>query len=202
MADAVAGRIRDRGGRALAVKADVFDGYACRRLVDETVEAFGRVDICIIGPGAGWHPEPPGELDAETALDDARRELAPVHHLMPLVLPGMRERQWGRLVGIALEPSYGSPAYAYNAGKAARTHALLLAEKHVWKDGVTINVIAPGPVPAIETLDEAVEQCDHGPAWRDRKTASPQDAAESVAMLCSEAGRFVSGAVLPYRWTC
>ena len=68
-----------------------------------------------------------GRLDAVAALEDARRELSPVYHLMPLVLAGMYERRWGRFVAIALAPPYASPAYAYNVGKAARTHALLLA---------------------------------------------------------------------------
>jgi len=55
-------------------------------------------------------------------------------------------------------------------------------------------------VPEIGTLDEAIEQCDHAPAWKDRATASPQDVAESIAFLSSEAGRFISGAVVPVRW--
>jgi hypothetical protein len=50
----------------------------------------------------------------------------------------------------------------------------------------------------MDSLREAVEQCDHGPAWQERTTASPQDVAEGVVFLCSEAGRFISGCVLPY----
>ena len=73
-----------------------------------------------------------------------------------------------------------------------------LARDEAWRNGVTLNVIGPGPVPEMESVEEAVEQCDHGPAWRERSTASPQDVAEGVAFLCSEAGRFISGCVLPY----
>jgi NAD(P)-dependent dehydrogenase (short-subunit alcohol dehydrogenase family) len=61
-----------------------------------------------------------------------------------------------------------------------------------------MNVIAPGPVPAIERFDSAVEQCDHGTGWRQRTDISPQDIAEGVAFLCSESGRFITGSVLPY----
>jgi NAD(P)-dependent dehydrogenase (short-subunit alcohol dehydrogenase family) len=95
-------------------------------------------------------------------------------------------------------PPYNSPAYAYNAGKAARAHALLLARDEAWRNGVTVNVIGPGPVSEIATFEGAVEQCDHGPAWQERTTTSPQDVAEGVAFLCSEAGRFISGCELPY----
>ena len=83
-------------------------------------------------------------------------------------------------------------------GKAARTHALLLAREEAWRHGVTLNIIGPGPVPGIDSLEEAISQCDGGLAWQAREAASPQDIAEGVAFLCSEAGRFISGCVLPY----
>ena len=197
-AAAIVDQIESRGGSAVAVQADVFEAGGCKNLVQATLEQFGRVDICVVGPGAGWHPEPPDRLDATAALDDLHREMAPLFHLMPLVLPGMYERRWGRLIGIALHPTRIPPAYAYNVGKAARAQALLLAQDEAWRHDVTVNVVAPGPVPAIESLQEAVEQCDHGPAWQKRTNVSPQDIAEGVAFLCSEVGRFISGCVLPY----
>lgn len=195
---AIVEHIENRGGNAVAAQADVTQSDDCKALVAAAVQRFGRVDICVIGPGAGWHPEPIDRLDSFGALDDVQKELAPIYHLMPLVLPGMYERRWGRLITIALTPPYNSPAYAYNVAKAARAHALLLARDLAWPNGVTVNTIAPGPVPAIETLEQAIEQCEHGPAWQDRPTTSPQDVAEGVAFLCSEAGNFISGAVLPY----
>jgi NAD(P)-dependent dehydrogenase (short-subunit alcohol dehydrogenase family) len=193
--------IRHRGGRAIAVQADVFDSDGCRTLVDRTIEEFGQVNICVVGPGGGWHPEPIDRLDSAGALEDVHHEVAPLFHLMPRVLPRMYQRKWGRVIAIALHPTKQSPAYAYNVGKAARTHAMLLAQDQAWNNGVTINVVAPGPVPAIDSLDDAIEQCDHGPAWSNRTTTSPQDVAESVAFLCSDAGRFITGCVLPYRFS-
>ena len=43
--------IKARGGQAIAVQADVFTSEGCRELFDETCKQFGRVDICVIGPG-------------------------------------------------------------------------------------------------------------------------------------------------------
>lgn len=103
-AQAIVAHIKSRGGDAMAVQADVFEADGCRRLVDETLARFGQVDICIVGPGGGWHPEPLDRLDPDAALEDVRHELAPLYHLMPLVLPGMYEWGWGRLVGIAMLP--------------------------------------------------------------------------------------------------
>jgi len=144
-AKAIVKHIESRGGRAMAVKADVFEGDECERLVNATIEKFAQVDICIIGPGGGWHPESLDKLDSSAALSDVNKELAPIYHLMPLVLPGMYQRKWGRLIAIALAPPYASPAYAYNVGKAARAHALLLARDEAWRNSVTVNIIAPAP---------------------------------------------------------
>lgn len=186
------------GGEATAVQADVFTSEGCRGLVDAAVARFGRVDICIISPGAGWHPEGPSKVNAEAALDDARAELAPIYYLIPLVLPGMYQRNWGRVVGISLSPALDSPAYAYNVAKGARTAALKLMPRETRKHGVTVNVIAPGPVDEIGSLTAAVEQSDQGPAWQSREAVSPQDIAEGIAFLCSDAGRFISGTELVY----
>jgi NAD(P)-dependent dehydrogenase (short-subunit alcohol dehydrogenase family) len=197
-AEAIVAHIESCGGSARAVSADVFDAEGCQKLVQTTIDEFGQIDICIIGPGGGWHPEAIDQLVPQEALQDLQQEAAPLLYLMPLVLPGMYERQWGRLIGIATHPVKLSPAYAYNAGKMARMHALLLAQDQTWSRGVTVNVIAPGPVAGIPDLDSAIEQYQHGIAWQNRTDVSPQDIAEGVAFLCSEAGRFITGCILPY----
>jgi 3-oxoacyl-[acyl-carrier protein] reductase len=197
-AQAIVSHIQSRDGDAIAVEANVFDVGDCNKLVNRTIEHFGRIDICIINPGAGWHPEPIDKLNSSAALEDIHNEVAPFFHLMPLVLPQMYKRKWGRVIGISLLPPYESPAYSYNVGKAARTEALLKARDEAWRNGVTINIISPGPVAAIESLSEAIEQCDKGPAWQNRTKTSPQDIAESVAFLCSDAGRFITGGSLPF----
>jgi len=200
-ATVISAHVKEQGGQALVFQADVTQQDQCRALVDATIETFGQIDICVIGPGGGWHPETIDKLNSQAALDDAHKELAPVYNLMPLVLPGMYSRKWGRIIAISLLSTIPSPSYAYNSGKAARTNALLLAHKEAWKHGVTINVMAPGPVEEMASLDDAVELCEHGPKWQDRKSVTPQDIAEGAAMLCSDSGKFISGCVLPYMFS-
>ena len=190
--------IKSRNGSAISIKADVFEADGCINLVNATIEHFGRIDICVINPGAGWHPETIDKLDSSAAIEDVHNEVAPLFHLMPLILPQMYKRKWGRVIGISLLPPYESPAYSYNVSKSARTQALLLGRDEAWRNGITVNIISPGPVPAIESLSEAIELCDHGPAWQDRNNTSPQDIAESIAFLCTDAGRFISGCIIPF----
>lgn len=195
--------IEGRGGQAIAVQADVFTEEGCKAVVDVAVKRFASVDICIVNPGGEWKPGPIEAISPDAALEDVRRELAPLFHLMPLVLPGMYERGWGRIIGLGLLPDGGvstGHGYSYLVGKSARIEAVRMLQAQAWEHGVTVNIVAPGPVSAIGSLEEAIDQCRHGTAWVARRNVSPQDIAEGVAFLCSEAGRFVSGAVIPYRY--
>jgi NAD(P)-dependent dehydrogenase (short-subunit alcohol dehydrogenase family) len=190
--------IQQQGGRALAVGTDVFKLEECEAMVEKTTRQFGQVDICIIGPGADWHTETIDKLNVKGALDDMYQEIAPLYNLMSLVLPDMYERRWGRLIGISMALSKRSPSFAYDAAKASRTHAILRARDDAWSHGVTVNIIAPGPVAEVTSLEEAIELCNHGQKWEERNNITPQDIAEGVALLCSEAGRFITGCELPY----
>ena len=197
-ASAVVQYVESQGGRAAAFQADICQQDQCKAMYDATVQEFGRVDICIVGPGGGWHPEAIDRLDSTAALEDTHKEVAPLYNLMPLVLPGMYAQKWGRLIGVSLLLTKHSPSYAYDAAKAARTHAMLRASDYAWPHGVTVNVVAPGPVGEVGSLEEAIELCEHGPKWQERSNVTPQDIAEGVALLCSESGRFITGCELPY----
>ncbi len=199
MAKAIVAHVKAQGGNALALQANVQDSAECNGLVRRTVEEFGQIDICVVNPGGGWHMEPINKLKVNEALEDVRQELSPLYNLMQSVLPSMYERNWGRFIAISLEPSYSSPAYAYNVAKAARSHAVLLAAEQAWKHGVTMNVICPGPVASIETLEAAIEQCENSESWKSRKKVTPQDIGEAVAFLCSDVGKFITGCVVPFK---
>jgi NAD(P)-dependent dehydrogenase (short-subunit alcohol dehydrogenase family) len=118
--------------------------------------------------------------------------------LLPLLLPGMNARKWGRFIALGLCPPYNSPDHAYNVGKAARTAAMQVLRQQVAGRGVTVNTIAPGDTPGYRDLSEAIADCAHGPSWQQRARTTPQDIAEGVAFLCSDAGAFLNGMILAY----
>jgi len=91
----IVAHIEQQGGTACAIQADIFQPEGCQHLVEATIAQFGRVDICVINPGGGWHPESPDSLDTAAALDDIQREVTPVLHLLPLLLPHMYTQKWG-----------------------------------------------------------------------------------------------------------
>lgn len=199
-AEAVVSAVEAMGQSAISVQADVQTETGCRKLVESTISAFHRIDVLVISPGAGFEPSPFHELDAEAAVMDVQREVSPAFHLMRLALPAMYKRKWGRVIGMGQHLTKAhQPAYAHNAAKNSRTNLFLLAaEGETWANGVTVNVIAPGPVQVgMDSIDVAVNFCRHGAGWTGRKNTSAQDIAEAIAFLSSENGRFITGCVLP-----
>lgn len=203
MARRIVDHIAGRGGDAIAVRADVAEADGCKSLVGAAVERFGQVDILVNNAGGGWDIRDYTEISLDHWKAVVSAEINSSFLLMKHVVPGMRQRQWGRIIHFGMADilsarSTSGIAPDYCLGKAARTWMTRAFGLQEFAKGITVNCIGPGMVPGIEALPEATEQCDHGPAWQNRKYASPQDIAEGVAFLCSEAGRFISGCELTY----
>src|SRR5262249_9343781 len=114
--------IRRTGGQALVCRADVSDFEQGRALLDETLKAFGCVDVLVNTVGEfAWKPV------AETEPAEWRGMIASnldsVYHMCRLVIPHMRRRHWGRIVNlgaVGAERTLGQPKVAaYSAAQAA-----------------------------------------------------------------------------------
>ena len=186
------------GGKAITAQGDVFTEEGCKNISELAIKTFGQIDICIIGPGGEFDVQPIEKTDADSALKNIHDETAPIFHLMKAVLPGMYQQGWGRLIGIGTHPDKLSPSFTYNAGKMARMQTLLLASDEAWTHGVTVNIIAPGPVMPTESFTKAVELSQHRAEWQNRENVTPQDIAESIAFICSDAANYISGCILPF----
>lgn len=144
-ADAVVDAIRQAGGRAMAVAADVSTGIEVRRMVAEVEHGLGPIDILVNNAG----------MAAARSLEDITEEdfdrtiavnLKSAFLCTQAVLPGMRTRRWGRIVNISSIAARGpgSISVAYNASKSGlegltRGYAARLAP-----EGITVNAVAPG----------------------------------------------------------
>jgi 3-oxoacyl-[acyl-carrier protein] reductase len=192
--------IRANNGNSIAVQANIFEEKGCNILVRETVKQYGKVDILIIGPGAGWNMEPIENLNIKRSLEDINGEIAPIYYLFPKVLPIMYQQKWGWIIGISVLANPPSPSYSFNVAKRARTEALLQASHEAWKNNVTINAISPGPVGHIEQFDTAIHLAAKEDEWKTRKNITPQDIAETVLFLCSEGAAYVTGTEMNFRF--
>jgi short-subunit dehydrogenase len=143
--EAAAADCRARGGRAVAIPTDVGDEAQCRRLIDRTVQEYGRIDTLVNNAGVSmW-----ARLDEVT-------DLAPFETMMRVnymgtvwcthaALPHLK-RSRGRIVGVSsLTGLTGVPTRSgYAASKHAQAGFLDSVRIEVADQGVTVTVIYPG----------------------------------------------------------
>lgn len=144
--EAAAEAIRDGGGDAIAVRADVTDVDQTAAVAEAALSAWGRIDI-LVNNAAVWGdlvPAPVTEIDP-----DYWDFVMAVNLKGPLlcaraVLPAMRAAGWGRIVNVSSMGAYMRGG-AYATSKAALNH-LTWNLAHEAGDGVTVNAVAPGGV--------------------------------------------------------
>lgn len=148
--NSVVSRIKNAGGEALAVRCDLASKEDREALIDETVKAFGPVDILVNNAAVTYFIPVADFPEKRFKLMQEVQVYAPFH-LAQLVLPSMQERQAGWILNIsshaALHPqlaSAGRGGTVYGMCKAAleRFTTGLAAEVH--SDGIGVNVISPG----------------------------------------------------------
>ncbi len=198
--EAVASGIRSRGGQALAVGLDVTDSGSVRRLVEATLDRFGRLDAAFNNASAGPLPAPladidPGEFDLGIATNIRGTFLG-----MKFQIPAMLRGGGGAIVNMASLAGLNGTANlaAYVAGKAGIIGLTKVAALDYADQGIRVNVVAPGPILTYH-LEAAGPQAQRGAAQSTptRRVGSPAEVAQAVLWLCSGQSSFITGTVMP-----
>ncbi|MFJ6280490.1 SDR family oxidoreductase [Arthrobacter subterraneus] len=168
---------------AVGIGIDLNLDGAPEQLVAAAEKAFGPIDVLVLNSGG---PAPGGAADVtgEQTLAAVNQLLLQHITLVSLVLPGMRERGWGRIVAVGSSGVQAPlPNLALsNIGRAGLAGYLKTLANEVAADGVTVNMVLPG---RIDT--DRVASLDAGAAKRTGKT--PEEArASSEATI--PAGRY------------
>lgn len=199
-AEGVARAIEATGRRAMVYAADIGEAADVDAMVAAAVERFGRIDIVVNSAGGPWKPQDVTEIEPAHLRAVLAREVESMFHLLRAALPGMRARGWGRVVSIgghmADDWRFGPPRAPidYPLGKAARHWLTRTLAPREAAHGITINAVAPGPTPHV-SFDEALAAVRGEQRPHDGNT--PQDVAEVVAFLCSDAAARITGSVIP-----
>lgn len=191
---------REIGASGFVWDTDDVDG--ARRLLDDVAEALGPVEVLVCntgGPPAGDDPLGFPRSDWEAAYRSL--VLAPMA-LVEHVLPGMRERGWGRIlnvVSISVREPLASLMLS-NVHRAGMVTGFKTIAREAAGDGVTLNSLLPGrfATERIAALSGGLEEAqaearEQIPAGR---LGDPAEFAAAAAFLCSARASYVTGEIL------
>ena len=193
---AAAERLREGGGKATGVAADVTSPTEVGAMVERTLDAFGAVDILVNNAGITGRDAPLWETtdeDWEKVLD---LNLTGVFYCCRAVVSHMRERRSGAIVNVAsISGKEGNPnMIPYSVSKAGVICLTKALAKEVITDAVRVNAVAPGVIetPLLDQLQpEAIDYMKSKvPMGR---MGSPEEVAAVVHFLASDAASFVTG---------
>ncbi len=143
-AEAVVAKIREFGGRAVAIAADVSQAAAVAKMVDLAGSALGAIDILVNNAGLaivrGIDDLTESDFDQTIAVN-----LKSAFLCTQAVLPAMRAKKWGRIVNISSGAARGAGAIGvhYNASKAGMEGLTRGYAARLVKEGITVNAVAP-----------------------------------------------------------
>ncbi len=192
-------RIRDAGGEAIFVKTDVSKAADVMALVDDAVSTYGRLDCAFNNAGILGVNAPTADCNEDNWDHVIDINLKGVWLCMKYEIPQMLKQGSGAIVNTAsiagLVGFQGLPAYCATKGgiiQLTKTAALEYATK-----GIRINAVCPGVIrtpmveqatggkPELEAQFTALEPV--------RRMGTPEEIAEAVVWLCSDAASFVTG---------
>ncbi|OMQ46658.1 glucose 1-dehydrogenase [Ensifer sp. 1H6] len=198
--DEVAGSIRERGGEALAIQADVGDERAMKRALDSALERYGRLDAAFNNATDGGMPAPLADLDIEAFDRSMRTNIRGTFIGMRHQIAAMLHNGGGAIANMASVAGVNgtSGLSAYVAGKAGIIGLTKAAALDYADQGIRINVVAPGPI-LTHHLEAAGAQVQQQAALSTpmRRLGTVEEVAAAVLWLCSEQASYITGAVLP-----
>lgn len=198
-----------KGFDAVAIEADLTTPEGIESAVEQTVADLGPIDILVLN-GPGPKPGAAATLSSDDIAAAFDLLVKPQHALVSHVLPGMRERRWGRILAIG---SSGVTAplpnlAVSNTGRAALAGYLKTLAAEVALDEVTVNLLLPGRIATdrVTQLDQAAAK-RRGTTFEDiqlesrktipaRRYGEPAEFGAAAAFLCSAPASYITGVAL------
>lgn len=200
-AEAVAREIREAGGEAIVLRADVSRREEAERLIAGTIEAFGKVDILVSNAGIVID-RPYVESTDEDWTRAIENNLHGFFNVTRAVLPHMIQRKQGRIIAtgscITEVADFGGNKYSVcTASKGGIVAMLKPMAAEVARHGVTVNAVSPGYI-ATDMLGEVdpagLEAALHLVPMR--RYGKPEEIAAAMAFLASDDAAYITGQTL------
>lgn len=196
---------REIGNGAIAMTADVGDGAAVQRVVNDTVEKLGGLDILVNNAGITHRNKPVLDVTEDEFDRMFRVNVKSIFHFARAAIPAMRERGGGAIINVGstagLRPRPGLTWYNATKGAVNLVSKSLALEVAQWN----IRVNALCPVIGETGLLEQFMGVPDTPENRARFIATiplgrmsrPDDIAKAALYLASDDGAFITGIELP-----
>lgn len=199
-AEEVVQAIRDAGSRAIKIQADVADRLAVERMVAQTVDEFGKLDMAVSN-AAYSDREPFYEADMDGFRRTVEVTMWGAFYLLRAAARQMISQGDGGAICLVSSPHAFIPAprsMAYNMSKAALDHMARTAAIELSEFRIRVNLIQPGwtdtpgerKFASEDTLQRAGAKIPLG------RLGTPEEMAEGILFLCDPRNQYMTGATL------
>lgn len=214
-ADEVVDSIREQGGQADSWECDLGKPNAIATLFDRAERALGHVDVlvnnaadyvadtfvpetAVKGDSALWEG---GPLTSTITVESHDRHFAVNTRAPALLMAEFARRHiekrgsWGKIINVSADCSWGCPGeISYRASKYALESYSRSAAAELGPLGITVNIVAPGPVQTGYMSQQMVEELVGDIPLR--RVGQAEDVADVIVFLASEQARWVTGQLL------
>lgn len=203
--DGVAGEIQSRGGEALAVAFDATSRDDCQRLVDETVAAYGRLDVMLVGHGIAGVPTEAEDIAIDDFENVVNINITGCFNAAQFAARQMiKQGEGGSIILVSSTSSLVAfpGILAYGASKGG-VDQMMREMAAVWgAHNIRVNTINPGYTTHMMRGERPSQFDPEHEAHVRRMTplgrkGEPSEFAGPAIFLASDASSYVSGVVLP-----
>jgi len=204
--------LEGKDNRIIPIVADLTNENDIQKVVDHTVDEFGKIDILVNNAGTVGNPGTIDQVSTQDWRDLFELNLFAVVSLTKKVLPIMKKQQWGRIINISSEN--GEQPYPdmihYSASKGALNNFSKALSKQYADDRILVNTVSPAFIetPLVNDMmqqaadeqgisrDKAIEQFleNNRPHIELGRPGQIEEVGGIVAFLCSEQASFINGA--------
>jgi NAD(P)-dependent dehydrogenase (short-subunit alcohol dehydrogenase family) len=199
----VVDEITAAGGEIMAVQADVSKKEDCKRIVDETIRKYGRIDALVNNAGIADKHMPINLCTEEWYDEVVKIDQYSVYYLCKYALVHMEKAGQGSIVNVSSIGAHGIAGISYSAAKAAVNAMTKNIALQYSPTAIRCNAVGPGPTPTALNAPEAFKHFNQEFAAACARhidislpVAEAEDQAEAILYFASDVSRAITGQIL------